>query len=352
VALYTSIKEKPFMRISILGFVAFTLLLLTACETKTEELDGSAYERERLEELVPLQVGKYITYRLDSTVFTNFGRIEEVHSYQEKHVVDAEIQDNLGRISYRIFRFLRDTTGAEAWKSAGTYFITVLDNKVEVVENNLRVVRLVTPVKEGTTWKGNQYLPNEPYKDLFSFGNDNSMNLWEFKIDKTNETLTFNGETLNNVVTVLQADTRIVPDTIEVTASNEALIPANVATAWIRGTATDNVTIQASNPSNTGTKMAVYNRTNFPAQLNGISIPQNMARIYEFSNGQWTFDNGKDTLISDLPFASVDYAVDKYAPNIGLIYQELILWENQPNIGGSSPFKVGFGVKRTLLEHN
>ncbi len=340
------------MRIAILGFLAFTLFSLLACENKTEELDGAPYQPERLKELVPLQVGKYIIYRLDSTVFTNFGRNEEIHTYQEKHLVDAEIQDNTGRTSYRIFRFLRDTDGTQAWTSAGTYVITVLDNKVEVVDNNQRVVKLVTPVKEGTAWKGNQYLPEEPFRDWYSFANDNAMHLWEFKIDKINEALELNGGNFTNVVSVTQADTRNVPDTIEVTAANEANIPAKVVTAWIRGNATNDITIKAPQPTNTGTKMTVYNRSNFAAQLNSIPVPQNMARIFEYSNGQWTYGYGKDTLMTDLPFASIDYAVDKYAPNLGLIYQELILWENQPNIGGSSPYKVGFGVKRTILEHN
>jgi hypothetical protein len=50
-------------------------------------------------------------------------------------------------------------------------------------------------------------------------------------------------------------------------------------------------------------------------------------------------------------FGSRTYLVDRYAKNIGLVYQEIIMWEYQPNPNGT-PFKVGFGVKRSMIDHN
>ena len=93
-----------------------------------------------LSDYLPLQVGKYITYELDSTIFTNFGTVVAVHSYQEKQVFDAQVPDNLGRPSYRILRFLRDVSGTQGWSPAGAYFITPTDKTVEVIDNNLRVI--------------------------------------------------------------------------------------------------------------------------------------------------------------------------------------------------------------------
>jgi len=88
--------------------VLFTLLTLVffSCKKSTED-----YPTAQLSEYQPLATGKYITYRLDSTVFKSFGTVPEVHSYQEKHVVDSLLPDALGRPSYRVFRFIRDTSG-------------------------------------------------------------------------------------------------------------------------------------------------------------------------------------------------------------------------------------------------
>src|SRR5688500_9829083 len=115
--------------------IALVTLSLLGCSKETGTITS-----EPLSEYLPLHSGKYITYRLDSTVFTNFGRNEEVRYFEEKHVVDAQVTDNLGRTSYRIFRFLRDTLGG-AWSSAGTYYITPTAQTMEVIENNFRVVK-------------------------------------------------------------------------------------------------------------------------------------------------------------------------------------------------------------------
>src|SRR4030095_14456429 len=133
------------MRISL--FTSFILLifisfLIFSCGKETEVVDGTDFQKERLTELImPLQPGKFITYRVDSTVFTNFGRNTEVHKYQVKHVVDAEVTDNLGRPSSPMFRYMSERAGTQPWQPNGSYFITVLDDQVEVIEDNLRVVK-------------------------------------------------------------------------------------------------------------------------------------------------------------------------------------------------------------------
>src|SRR5207302_5562748 len=109
----------------------------------------------------------------DSTLFTNFGTTTVVHSYQEKHQIDSLTTDNLGRPSYRVFRFIRDTAGTQAWKPNGSYFITPLDKSVEVVENNLRFVKLSLPIQQNFTWRGNGHLPSDPYN--YNFNNDDDI---------------------------------------------------------------------------------------------------------------------------------------------------------------------------------
>ncbi len=103
-------------------FWAFIPLLFFSCDKQTLE----NFQNEPLSDYIPLQTGKYITYRIDSTVFTNFGRNEETHSYLVKHVIDAQIPDNLGRPSYRVFRYTNDTTASGPWIPTGSYFITPL----------------------------------------------------------------------------------------------------------------------------------------------------------------------------------------------------------------------------------
>lgn len=248
----------------------FLLLLVTAtlagCKKETED-----FQIEPLTSYYPTTPGKYITYRTDSTVFTSFGTVTTVRSYQEKNEVDMLMTDNLGRPSYRVFRYLRDVDGTQAWKPAGTFFVTLTNHSLEVVENNLRFLKLVNPVKENNSWKGNSFLPFEPYKDKYSFSNDDegSMPKWDYTYTELNGTFLYKNQPLRDVLTV--------------THVNES-----------------------------------------------ANVPVTQASAYGYIN----------------------YSLDKYAKGIGLVFQEFIMWEYQPNPGGNNGYKTGFGIKRSMIDHN
>jgi hypothetical protein len=196
--------EKPLMRLqSITRFslLAVAIFTLFSCNKKEE------YNTDKLSEYIILTPGKYITYRIDSMVFTNFGRSTEIHKYQVKHVIDAQVTDNLGRPSYRVFVYIRDTAGLQPWQPAGnTYFITPLADQMELIENNLRFIKLHAPVKDAFTWKGNKYLPAEPYGQLYSFNNDNDMEDWDFYYDGNTSSFSYRGLNYENVLTVEEAN--------------------------------------------------------------------------------------------------------------------------------------------------
>ncbi len=245
-------------------------LFFFACTREIEE-----FKTASLSEYAPVQVGKYITYRLDSTVFTSFGANTEIHSYQEKHVVDAEITDAGGRKAYRILRFIRDTVGLQSWSAAGTYSITLADSVLEVNENNLRILKLVRPIVEYKTWRGNRYLPENAFGPLYTFNNDFGMDLWDYTYSDIDASLTIKGKTYNNVVTVDAID-----ETFNASAANTTVV----------------------NPS---------------------------------------------------AIAYVNYLQDNYAKGIGLVYQQFIMWEYQPPNGSNTTgSKTGFGVKRSIIDHN
>ncbi|MCX8020274.1 MAG: hypothetical protein N2747_07275 [Chitinophagaceae bacterium] len=161
---------------------------------------------DKITDYLPLAPGKYITYRVDSMVFTNFGRSTEIRKYQVRHLVDALITDNLGRPAYRIFRFIRDSAGTQPWQANGTYLMMLLNDKAEMTEDNLRVIKLQLPIKDKFTWKGNRYLPDNPYGPLYNFSNDDNMADWDFYYDGNPSSFSYRGVNYNNVITVEQAN--------------------------------------------------------------------------------------------------------------------------------------------------
>jgi hypothetical protein len=257
----------------------FTLALLvffSACK-RTETLATIS-----LEEIAPLKIGKYITYRLDSLVFVNSGKTAEIHRYRIKHVVEQEIKDNLNRPAWRVVTYITDSLGNGPWVPSGVYIVTPVDKRLEVNENNLRVTKIQLPVKEGFTWKGNTYLPNRPYNPDFPISIDGNMSLWDFTYETINIKERIGSVDVENVTTILHID------------------------------ASENVPI-----------------------------------------------------IKDTVYASRELSIEKYAKNIGLVYREMELWENQPrprttpnpnpppaSITTYDPVRIGFGVKMWMIDKN
>jgi len=188
------------------AFSRLTFLVIAAAITLFSCNEKEELTTEALSDYVPLTVGKYITYRIDSMVFTNFGRSTEIHKYQVKHQVDAQITDNLGRPSYRVYMFTRDSAGTQLWQPTGSYFITPLADQLEVIENNLRFIKLHLPITDGFSWKGNKYLPVDPYGSLYSFSNDDNMEDWDFYYNGQPGSFSYRGINYSNVYSIEETD--------------------------------------------------------------------------------------------------------------------------------------------------
>lgn len=232
-------------------------LIFNACNKSTEVLDIAS-----VNDYNPLLVGKYVTYDLDSMVFINFGTKDTIIKYQVKHVVDAEITDNLGRPAYRIIRYIRKTP-ANAWAPDNTFMAVPTDFGLEFVENNMRFLKLKGPVREAFTWKGNTYI------DTYSL-NSNVKYLadWDYTYENVNQPFTIGAFNLDSTLQVNQRDETI------------------------------------GNPGDPN----AYHEINFSAE--------------------------------------------NYAKGIGMIYRNFLHIEYQPPTPGRGGYRLGYGVKMTLIDHN
>ena len=170
-------------------------LILQGCGKETDSL-----ETELISDYYPLQVGKFITYRLDSTVYVNLNTVKEVHSYIVQDWVDAEITDNQGRKAYRIRRMMRSNTDTTIWTDNATFLVTPLDKSLEYLDNNLRFIKLQAPVRNDFTWKGNSYINSFTDETLQFLDN------WEYFYENVGEPFTLGTVGFPETVTVEQQD--------------------------------------------------------------------------------------------------------------------------------------------------
>ena len=147
-----------------------------------------------------MQVGKYITYDLDSTVFINFGQRDTVVKYQVQDRIDSQIVDNTGRPAFMIHRFIRKNA-TQSWLPNNTFMVVPTQNSIEFVENNLRYIKLQLPIREGFTWNGNSYI------DTYSLNSDlKYLADWEYTYDSVNVPLNLGNLNIDSTIRVAQRD--------------------------------------------------------------------------------------------------------------------------------------------------
>jgi hypothetical protein len=244
----------------VLFYLITVSLFLNACSKSTETLNTPP-----ISDYFPLQVGKYVTYSLDSTVvYQNFGQTLNVHSYQVKLAIDAQTTDNLGRPAYRITRYIR-TSAANPWIPDNTFVAVPSDFTMELIINNYRFLKMKEPIRDGYSWKGHTYIDTRSLNSDVKYMDD-----WDFTYSNINEAIQLNGTTIDSTVTVAERDEII------------------------------------GNPSN-------------PAS-----------------------------------YSEINFAEEKYAKGIGLVYRKFLHLEYQPPIPGhpGAYADPSYGVEMKMIDHN
>lgn len=169
------------------------IFLLIACKKESVE-----FKTEQIKDYYPLKVGKYISYRLDSTVYLNLGTKKEVHSYLIQDKIDSIITDNLGRPSYKIKRTIRSNTDTTKWKDLMSYLVTFDSTRLELVQDNQRYLKLVEPISNGFNWKGNSYINTAGIPAIQYLAD------WRYTYENVRRPFTVNGISYTETVTVNQ----------------------------------------------------------------------------------------------------------------------------------------------------
>jgi hypothetical protein len=178
------------------------LLAFVSCKQKTGEAEDFNYD------YFPVEIGSWVTYSVTDTRY-DVQTITE--TYQLKEILDAEITDNLGRPSIRIERYWRQSDN-DPWEIKDIWYATRTNSVAEKIEENIRFVKMVFPVRDYQEWDGNVY---------------NNYPEWEYYYDSIEEPRVVNNLTFDNTVKVVQAENFNLiqeQDAYEIYAKNIGLI--------------------------------------------------------------------------------------------------------------------------------
>lgn len=157
--------------------------LLTACNRNTPD---STVEPSLGKEYYPIKVGSTWEYLVDSISYDDNSSTQAIDTfaYQYKEQVGDKFTDDLGNETYLINRWFRADDSAN-WQQVRNFTTRLIDNKVERVEEDVRLVKLLFPLRARNSWNGNMF-NNRDYQ-LFK--------LTQFKVP-----FMLNGATYNSVL--------------------------------------------------------------------------------------------------------------------------------------------------------
>ncbi|MCC6251965.1 MAG: hypothetical protein IT238_05835 [Bacteroidia bacterium] len=124
----------------------------------------------------PSQKGHYVIYDVDSLFYNDFTSTIDTFKFQVKEKITDTFVDLENRITQRIERFYRENSN-DNWVIKDVWYSNKTANTAERVEENMRFVKIVFPLKKDNQWNGNRYnnLGEQNYKllkihEFFSLG--------------------------------------------------------------------------------------------------------------------------------------------------------------------------------------
>ncbi len=180
------------------------LLVLSACSQKMEDpIDQSTYGYD----YNPLSLGSYRIYQVDSLQYdlgsNNLPVVDSVRYYVKEEVVES-YNNAAGETVYRSERYRAQQLG-DAWVSLDVVTQSRSATQSYYAAGNLRYINLVFPIKEGITWDGNAFIP----EDMKIFIRGESMQMfsnWEYRVLSSGVSEVVGDLSYDEVATIQQAD--------------------------------------------------------------------------------------------------------------------------------------------------
>ena len=191
--------------------LAFAVVVaITSCKKTINFQKTPAFIGNPTDYFLPLQVGKYATYRLDSLNFYYYGLLDTTTSYLAKDSVEKSFTDASGNVAWLVTRYLSDLSGSD-WEPNETYTVSPSVQKLEMTENNLRYIKLAYPIEEGSSWLGNSYLSYAPFQDYADFSDDSHLTVsnWNYTYQHVSQPFTAGSATYDSTATVLAVNDSI-----------------------------------------------------------------------------------------------------------------------------------------------
>lgn len=174
---------KPHKRYFLMVTLALFVMVFSCKKDKEPIVVDIGYD------YFPKAIGTYVIYEVDSFFYNDFTSTIDTFSFQIKEKIIEKFTDLSNRPTEKIVRYYRKLATDE-WLTKDVWFANVTSNTAEKVEENIRFVKIVFPLKKDAAWNGNRF---------------NNLGEQDYSITKLNETLRIGSLDFDSIIQVTQA---------------------------------------------------------------------------------------------------------------------------------------------------
>jgi hypothetical protein len=133
----------------------FSFLVLLSCKKDNSGLPEFHYD------YYPLEEGTFVVYEAMEIAHDIQALVaRDTSRYYLKTVIGEKIIDNSGHEAHKFFRYVKDSL-ADAWTLQDVWTTRRHEQRIELVDENVRLVKLVFPPNKTKLWDVNAYNTTE-----------------------------------------------------------------------------------------------------------------------------------------------------------------------------------------------
>lgn len=163
-------------------------------------------------EYFPLEIGKFMEYRLDSVIFdtTSIGVTRDTNVWFAREEVVDTFRDLSNELNYRIERSQRKSS-TDPWEIESVYAAILKTDQAIRIEDNFRFIKMVFPLRRGDIWDGNIFIDDETIITIAGESIE-MFKSWSYELDELDEQAVVNNMPFDSVATIFQANNQEGPD--------------------------------------------------------------------------------------------------------------------------------------------
>ena len=181
--------NRSLLRVSFLAVLLSVAFFSCKKSKNSSGNDGRSY--------FPLQIGKYVTYKVDSTIWIDSLCKQVNTTYQMRYAIADTFRDNMNRLSYVINVYEMQNKPSAPMNLQSTIEVTSTPSDLEYVQAQLRFIKLIFPITDGGAWSGNNLVATGD-SDYTYFNN------WNYNYQNYQQSFNNGLANFSNTVSVLE----------------------------------------------------------------------------------------------------------------------------------------------------